>query len=102
MADLSKKAINQLYNAVVDLLKDRYPEEQVHKIASTLSRGKWTHDYPITAEDAKELGLPVDVDIPESILGLLSLYPQPVKRSGGVEYLPVYRSRESGNSQHPV
>ena len=61
-----------------------------------LATGTWTHDYPISAEEAREMGLPVRTDMPEEILELMSLYPQPVRRlGGGVEYLPEPRHREA-------
>jgi hypothetical protein len=55
----------------------------------------WTHDYPIWATSAKDMGLSVSTDMPKEVLELMSLYPQPVRtQSGGVEYLPVPRQRE--------
>ena len=59
--------------------------------------GTWTHDYPIWATTAKELGLPVRTDMPNEVLELMSLYPQPVRRQngGGVEYLPTPRQKEA-------
>jgi serine dehydrogenase proteinase len=41
------------------------------------------------------LGLNVSTDIPTEILDLLSLYPQPTRTQGGVEYLPVPRQRQA-------
>jgi hypothetical protein len=56
-----------------------------------LSEGKWTHDFPITFDFAKELGLHVNSDIPIEVLKLMTLYPQPVRRTPTVEYLPGRR-----------
>jgi hypothetical protein len=47
---------------------------------------------------AKVLGLNVSTDIPDVVLQLLTLYPQPTRMlsgGGGVEYLPVPRHREA-------
>jgi ClpP class serine protease len=64
-------------------------------LAEKLSTGTWTHDYPIWATSAKELGLSVSTDMPDEVLELMSLYPQPVRaQGGGVEYLPVPRQRD--------
>ena len=42
------------------------------------------------------MGLPVRTDMPQEILELMTLYPQPVRRQGGgVEYLPGPRHREA-------
>jgi hypothetical protein len=37
------------------------------------------------------MGLPIRTDMPESILRLLQLYPQPVNRHPTVEYVPLPR-----------
>ena len=89
MADIAEKAINQVEEAVFELLQGNYDNEKAREIAHTLATGKWTHDYPITFEEAQKLGLKVSKDIPREVLQLMALYPQPVKRIPSVEYLPV-------------
>ena len=65
-------------------------------VAAQLATGTWTHDYPISADEAREMGLPVRTDMPQEIFELMTLYPQPVRRQGGgVEYLPGPRHREA-------
>ncbi len=95
MADLAEKAIRQLQDAIVELLEDRFGKEKSYEIAKKLTEGHWTHDYPITAKEAKDLGLPVSTDMPEIIYQLMSLYPQPVRRIPTVEYLPEPRTKGS-------
>jgi len=63
-------------------------------LATTLCEGKWTHDFPITFDYAKELGLHVKSDMPSEILELMALYPQPVRSLPTVEYLPGRRVAE--------
>ena len=58
-------------------------------MAEKMATGTWTHDYGITASGAKELGFPVRVGMPNEILKLMTLYPQPVQMSSSVEHLPV-------------
>jgi hypothetical protein len=59
-----------------------------------LSAGEWTHDYPISPEEARALGLAVSTDMAAQVLELMSLYPQPVRsQGGGVEYLPIPREK---------
>lgn len=96
MADVAKKAINQLESAVYDLLKDQYEDDKAKNLASLLATGTWTHDYPITYEEAKALGLNVTNEFPVEVMQLMSLYPQPVKRTPTVEYIPVpkYKSNK--------
>lgn len=96
MADVARKAIAQVKKAARELLKDRIPHDQVEAIAEKMSTGTWTHDYPISASEAKELGLSVTTEMPKEIFELMALYPQPVRsQAGGVEYLPVPRLKES-------
>lgn len=93
-ADVGRKAIAQVKQAATDLLTGRLPDEKASALAEKLSSGTWTHDYPIFASTAKELGLPVSTNIPNSVLELMTLYPQPVRQQGGgVEYLPVPRQK---------
>jgi ClpP class serine protease len=96
-ADIGRKAIAQVKQAATDLLKRKMPEDKATALAEKLSAGTWTHDYPIMVPTAKELGLPVSTDMPNDVLDLMKLYPQPVRQtsSGGVEYLPVPRQREN-------
>ena len=93
LADQAEKAIVQMRQEVGELLADKYPGEKAKEIAKLMTSGTWTHDYPITCERARELGLQVNSDMPENILRLVQLYPQPIRRQPSVEYVPVpYRS----------
>lgn len=92
MADIGRKAIQQVVEAATDLLRRHMDEKTAGEVAAKLATGTWTHDYPISAEAARSLGLPVNTDMPDDLLQLMKLYPQPVRRqSGGVEYLPMPR-----------
>lgn len=92
-ADVAEKAINQLREAVKELLTGKKSPEEAEKIARMMTEGRWTHDYPITPEAAREIGLPVSTELSEKVYQLMGLYPQPVRRQPSVEYLPVPRSR---------
>jgi ClpP class serine protease len=97
LADVGRKAISQLKQSASELLQRRLPAEQANALAEKLSCGIWTHDYPLWASTAKALGLSVSAAMPNEVLELMKLYPQPVRMqsgSGGVEYLPVPRHRE--------
>jgi len=100
-ADVGRKAIAQLKQAARELLNRRLPAQQAEELAEKLSTGTWTHDYPISADAAKELGLAINTDIPNDMMELMTLYPQPTRMQGGgggVEYLPVPRQREAERS----
>ena len=95
MADVGRKAITQVKQAASELLTRHLPAEQATALAEKLSAGIWTHDYPIWASTGKSLGLPVSTKMPNDVLQLLTLYPQPVRmQGGGVEYLPVERRNQ--------
>jgi ClpP class serine protease len=94
-ADVGRKAIAQVKAAAGDLLQRRLSTEMAQVLAEKLATGTWTHDYPIWASTAQEFGLPVTTNMPDEVLEMMTLYPQPVRQqqSGGVEYLPVPRQR---------
>jgi ClpP class serine protease len=100
LADQAEKAIAQMRQEVGELLADKHPDGKAEDIAKLLTSGTWTHDYPITCERARELGLPVNSDMPENMLRLMQLYPQPMRRQPSVEYVPLpYRSSRRGTSE---
>ena len=94
LADQAEKALAQLREGVRELLDGKLAPEKSDELARLLSQGTWTHDHPITFEAAKGLGLAVRDDMPAEFLDLMSLYPQPVRRQPGVEYLPERRRFE--------
>ena len=94
LADEAEKALGQVRASVKELLSARMPADKASSVADLLSSGTWTHDYPITADAARELGLPVKTQVPDDFMLLMSLYPQPVKQRPTVEYLPGRRSRD--------
>jgi ClpP class serine protease len=96
LADMGKKALQQIRRQVISLLEKKYSPEKVEQLVSALTEGRWTHDYPILYEEAKELGLHVAKGIPDEIYQLMSLYPQPVRQQPTVEYLPVPRYKVPG------
>lgn len=95
MADQAKKATDQIRHAVRELLDGTVEDAKADQIADALSAGHWTHDYPLTFDDLKRLGLPVTDQMPESVMRLLTLYPQPLRRQSGVEFAP--EKRKSGD-----
>jgi ClpP class serine protease len=88
LADMSEKAIAQVTRGAVELLTPRLDQALAEKLALKLAGGQWTHDYALTAQEARDLGLPVRVGMPIEVMELMKLYPQPVQQSG-VEFLPI-------------
>jgi len=88
LGDMARKAVEQVYDVVLCLIKDRMTEEKAHEVAQALSDGRWTHDYPIMPDRAKDMGLPVSTEMPQDIYDLMDLYPQAAARRPSVEYIP--------------
>ncbi len=88
LADIAEKAINQVREFVYELLKDKMGDEKAREVAKILTEGRWTHDYPITVEVARELGLNVSTDVPPEVYELMELYPQPIMQRPSVEFVP--------------
>ncbi len=89
LADMGRKAIEQIRSQVKSLLEGKYSTAKAEELAQILTEGRWTHDYPITYEKARNLGLHVVKDIPPEVYQLMSLYPQPVRHQPSVEYIPI-------------
>ena len=87
-ADLARKAMEQLESVVIELVQKHLDGDAPAELAKTLSSGRWTHDYPITAGHARALGLNVTTELPEEYYRLMNLYPQPLRQSQAVEFLP--------------
>ena len=102
LADQAEKAIAQLQDEVGELLGDKYPAEEAKDLAKLLTGGTWTHDYPITYERARDLGLRVRSDMPKEMLHLMHLYPQPMRQQRSVEYVPLPYPARRNDAQDSV
>jgi len=99
-ADMAEKALRQVRQCVTWILEERVGRDRAAALAETLSQGTWTHDYPITFEEAKEMGLQVSPAIPDEIHEFMALFPQPARQRPSVEYIPLpYRTRPGAPSR---
>jgi len=89
LADISRKAIRQVKETIKRITCCDYAPEQTERLAEDLASGKWTHDYPISVEEARNLGLKVGTEMPQEIYQLMNLYPQANARRPSVEYVPM-------------
>jgi ClpP class serine protease len=89
LADMAVKARRQVGALVRKILDHKMPDEQADAVAELLTEGRWTHDYPITIEEAEMLKLHVTTDMPNEVYNLMQLYPQPGTRRPSVEYIPI-------------
>jgi ClpP class serine protease len=94
LADVADKAVRQVKQTVVQVLDKRMETERAKALAEKLASGTWTHDYPIMAPEARELGLPVITEVPKEVYDLMDLYPQTAQRRPSVQYIPVPYHRE--------
>ncbi|MCX8033290.1 MAG: ATP-dependent Clp protease proteolytic subunit [Thermoleophilia bacterium] len=95
LADVAEKALKQVRKAVTSLLEPKMGKDKAERVADVLSSGVYTHDYPITADEARELGLPVSTDMPKEVYDIMILYPQTAQRRPSVEYVPTPRFRDT-------
>lgn len=94
MADMAEKAIVQVRDSLFRILSKRFDEDKSRELADIFTQGRWTHDYPISCEQLRSMGLQVSNDLPEEVYRLMELYPQPVQRRPSVQYVPLpYRKR---------
>lgn len=101
LADQAEKSILQMRASVEALLDGRLEAEKKQRISQLLSEGTWTHDYPISLDQARDLGLQAGGNMPEEILQLMALFPQPVRRAPSVEYLDEPRQARPRDAARP-
>jgi ClpP class serine protease len=89
LADVARKAISQVGSTVQRIVSGRMGPDKAADLAQILTSGRWTHDYPISVEEARQLGLPITTDMPEEVYRLMSLYPQTRQRRPSVEFIPM-------------
>jgi ClpP class serine protease len=95
LADIAEKATAQVKDTVRHILQDRLAQDETRQIADLLTKGYWTHDYPLIYDHLVKMGLPVRTGLPKEVYVLMELYPQPRQRRPAVQYIPVpYRDQE--------
>jgi ClpP class serine protease len=100
LADVAAKARLQVASFVSELLLNRLPKDKAVSLATVLTEGRWTHDFPITVELARELGLPISTDMPGVVYELMDLFPQGRADRPSVLYVPLRRS-PAGHDEAP-
>jgi ClpP class serine protease len=93
LAEEAKKAINQMRDTLKKLIQDKYGEEKTEEIIEALVSGRYTHDFPITAEATCDMfGECAITDLPREVYKLMNLYKMDRQRRPGVEYVPIRQS----------
>ena len=102
VADIAQKARLQVLSFVTQLLLKHLPEKQAVQVATVLSEGRWTHDFPITVQAARSLGLNVSTDMPRAVYDLMELYPQGGGMKPSVWYVPLRRTAIPAKAPTPA
>lgn len=89
MSDISRKALNLTRNVAKELLEgkiqpDPTGESRLDKVVEKLVSGEMIHSTPLSAAEAKTIGLPVNTDFPQDVHEFMKLF-KPVKKN--VEYI---------------
>jgi ClpP class serine protease len=92
LTDIAQKARGQVAAFVDHVLLKHLPRERAAALATALSEGRWTHDFPITVDMARQLGLRVSTEMPPIVYELMDLYPQSGQGRPSVMYVPLRRA----------
>jgi len=92
-AEEAGKALEQMKALLKKILEGKCGEDKMDVIVEEFVSGKYTHDHPFMAEEARSLlGDCVQTDVPDEVYELMKLYRMEIGRSRpGVEYVPLAR-----------
>lgn len=88
LADISEKVLDQMRKQACELMQGNYSHDGSCVISDLLASGKWSHDYPITVPEAKELGLRVSTDMPGDVVELTAMLAAIDHRRPSVHFTP--------------
>ena len=97
LADMAQKARVQVASFVAQVLLKHMAEKQAIQLATILSEGRWTHDFPLPVQALQQFGLKVSTDMPRKVYDLMDLYPQGGGGRPSVIYIPIRRSADQKN-----
>ena len=98
LAEEARKALNQMTDLVRELLSDKFESEKIEHVIDNLVEGKYTHDFPITAEATCELlGQCATAEIPREVYQLMDFYKMDKPQRKGIEYVPLPGPSRSDN-----
>jgi len=94
LADMAQKARLQVATFVAQVLFKHLPEKKAVELATLLSEGRWTHDFPLTVQAVQQFGLKVSTAMPRKVYDLMDLYPQGGGGRPSVLYVPLRRGAD--------
>ncbi|WP_235283503.1 MULTISPECIES: hypothetical protein [unclassified Methanosarcina] len=85
MSDISRKALKLTRSVAKELLEGKIApgpggEDRLDEVVEKLVSGEMIHSTPLSAAEAKEIGLSVNTDFPEEVHEFMKLF-RPVKRN---------------------
>jgi ClpP class serine protease len=89
LADIAAKARIELASFVLEILQKRLPKEKAVNLATALTEGSVTHDFPLTVNLLRKTGLPVSTTVPRTVYDIMDLYPQSGANRPSVLYVPL-------------
>ena len=101
LADVAQKARVQVANFITQVLMKHMPEKKAVQVATILSEGRWTHDFPLIVPVVRELGLNVTTNMPRLVYELMDLYPQGNGARPSVMVVPMRKSRDEREASGP-
>jgi ClpP class serine protease len=94
LADMAQKARVQVASFVAQVLLKHLPEKKAIELATILSEGRWTHDFPLPLQAVQQFGLKVSTAMPRKVYELMDLYPQGGGGKPSVIYIPMRRGAD--------
>ena len=95
LADVGRKAIMQVREAARKLLAEPFRRSRPKLSQRSCRAGPGRTTTRSRRKKRESSALPVSTEMPDRVLELMALYPQPVRtQAGGVEYLPVPRPKQ--------
>jgi len=101
LADVAQKARVQVAGFITQVLMKHMPEKKAFQVATILSEGRWTHDFPLIVPVVRELGLNVTTEMPRLVYDLMDLYPQGRGARPSVMVVPMRKTRDEREASGP-
>jgi len=89
LVDVAAKARVELASFVLEILQKRLPKDKAAGLATALTEGSVTHDFPLTVSLLKKTGLSISTDMPRTVYDIMDLYPQAGAGRPSVLYVPM-------------
>jgi len=89
LADIAQRALNRLEQTVTLHLKTRMGAKIATEFSKTLTSGRRTHDFAITADEAGAVGSPVKTRMSSQAPGVHAHDPRLLRETLCVAYLPT-------------